>query len=1518
MSAVCKALGLCRRLLTVAGPLVPFVFGVLASSRAHAVPPRYPDIMPLSQVKPGMKGYGLTTFHGTTISRFQVTIVGILKKENIGHDLILIRMKGGPITERGANLIHGMSGSPIYINNKIIGAFSMGEAFPKEPVGMVTPIEDMLEAWDPDIPQLPSYFQPAEKANAPTGQGTKTGAARQSDSRQRVAVLPHPLIVGDRRITRLVLNARADDAQRSTDSVAVLHRATSLLSVTGVSERNRLWLQKELDKRGYALTVESAAGSGGGRAPGFKGTPLRPGAAFGTWLATGDVEIGGTGTVTYRRGNRMLGFGHPLLGLGALEAAVSSSYIVDVFSGYQTSHYIPVAGPVVGTLRQDRNFSVSAEVGQMPHLVPFEITVHDATTHRTQTFHSGLFLHPDLTAVLLRLIAQEAVTRAHGVPGDAMAHVTTTVNADEVGRITRSNIVFDANDIASACTQDLIDITGIVSGNPFYPLPIKSAQMTVDITSGHNTATVERIFLKQGRYEPGDSLDVGVVLKPYRRDPILRTVSLKIPSDTPTGRYQLIVRGGTANVVRIGSFVIGGSQEPQTPPVNVRQMVARLNQRETNTDVVARLVLNTVAPALEGEKLSQLPPNLSALMRSDRNSGVRLERDELRVTQPTDYVISGTQQLLVTIVRKNSQEPGGGSGSASSLSSSGSQSLTAPSGGINSPGVNDDEAASPDSTANISLSPAGWPLNLPADSPKAQENTDLVLPDDGMGDMPGTAQTPPGLPAAPTPDSKGEKKGRQSKEKKGRDKKGKETEKTTASDVTASAPAPPAPTPPADTSSDKPVGRQLQVWRQTARADFAAGKFSGASVAAEGDLRLTPTLRRLASTTETYIWSLVADSQGNLYAGTGTGGKILKIDSQGKVSVFATLPVVALQSLLLSKDGTLWAGSGVQGNLYHVLSNGAFTLVGTLPEKYILGLAQDSRGNLFIAPGGGGTVYKLAADQAARGAEKSAITPYLKTPADHIMAMTVDADDNLYVGTGNDGITYKVTPDGKSSVLYDAKENSITALAVDAAGAVYAGTGPKGLIYRIAPDGTATVIFDHASAFFTAIKPAPDGSLYAATVNTIYHVFPARGDSSRAIVQPLDNPKDVDFLTLAVLGNGSIAAGTGNIGEIYNSETGAGEVAAHTGTFESVIHDAKLPSRWGMLRWDATVPTGTSVRAETRTGNVAEPDSTWSQWSPVQRDSDAPEGTITSPSGRFIQYRLILNAGSASVSIGTQLAVHEIAISYMPRNQAPHVSFQAPIGGERWAKTQTIRWNASDPDNDTLTYELYYSNDGGVTWKPLPTAAKPESKAATKPADAGGPASSGNGAPAASIEDLQKRLDAQPNMPPSIKQLILESYRRRVAGAGGAGGATGTLRETSKSWDTSSLPDGIYLLKVVASDHLSNPTDAQTAQDITEPFLIVNALPQVRIPAKPVIGPDKSVAVEGTALQSLIAVTAVQYRVDGGDWIAAAPKDGLFDSSNEGFVFVTQPLTTGKHAIEVEVFNAAGAKVTEKISVDVP
>lgn len=1456
----------------------------------QAAPPHYSDTFPLSKVRPGMTGYGLTTFKGTAISRFNVTILGVLRKMNQGHDLILVKLSGGPLTERHANLVQGMSGSPIYLRGKVVGAFSAGEPFVREPIGYVTPIDDMLEAWDPNIPQQPNFYQPADlRLSIPQRASRQTGSLVPPASApfRRLPVdhaitLPHPIRVGERRIARLILAVHADDPRRSSDDTVILHPATQYLSMSGINERTRVWLQQELDRHGYPLTV-TAAPSVGGIVSDFKGAPIRPGSAIGAWLSTGDILTGGTGTATYRKGNRILAFGHPLFSLGSLDGAFSSAYILDIVPSYQTSHHTAIPGPMIGALRQDRDFAISAELGTEPTLVPLTVHVFDHTLGQQKTFHVNLFRNPDITPLLMRAAARELITRVHDMPGDVMADVTTVVDAGEVGRISRTNRVFDAADVAAAATADLGTITDIVSGNPFYPLPIHHAEITIDIRNGHNTASVERIFLKQGRIAPGDTLQIGVEIKPYRRESILRSLALKVPSDTPSGRYTLVVRGGTPTVTHLGPFVISAApQDTHTAPVNVRQMVNRLNERDHNTDLVAQILLNSATPALQGEKLSQMPPNLAALMRSDRDSGVRLERDEVHSVQSTDFVISGVQQLLLNVQRKETQEPAGRSGTDGSAGS------LRTSSGLTLPGL------------RSSVDPADTSIDTSAETSLASP----LIEKQGNRGEPATEMPVASFPMSPLMQTwleaaTGESLLRAGAPPQASTKNRSKDPNLLPANKKSSVPVPDAPqrsaghsaTGPLSSSSlpDKPINRPLTTWRQEARLDFAAGKFTGTSVTANGELRLAPRLHRLFSTGETYIWSLVSDAKGNLYAGTGSDGKIFKVDPQGHSRLFATLPTLSVQSLLLDKEGTLWAGSGVQGQLYRLRQDGSYTLVCTLPGKYIVALAQDSKGALYIGAGSGGTVYRLAAG--SETAHPVIPEAYLRTTADHIMAMSIDAGDNLYVGTGNNGILYKVTPDGKSRVLYDARENAITALASASDGSVYAGTGPKGLLYRIAPDGTAAVIYDRVAGFYTALQAAPDGSLYAASVTGIYHVLSVPGADLQPVVQPLDNPEETDFLSLAVLPGSGVAAGTGNVGDLYTSQpTIANDSAkAGAGIYESPVHDAKLSSRWGEVRLDADLPAGAILNVETRTGNVGEPDATWSQWARTLKRRTG-EAAIASSPGRFIQYRLLLD-GSA--------AVRAVSLSYMPRNQAPHVSFQAPLGGERWSKSQTIRWNADDPDNDTLTYDLFYSTNG-TDWAPLSGQGKTTSAAGDSVTR--------------SLDEIKRKLDNAPEVPDGVKKLLLDSAAKRMLPANDS---VGSLRQTSKTWDTATLPDGTYRLKVVASDRVSDPVDPLTAQALSDPFVICNTLPTLTL-GTPLIGKDGLVTLQGVATQPLIEVTAVQYHVDGGDWIAAAAKDGLFDTSQEEFLLSTLPLKSGRHTLEVVAYNAAGGKTAQTITVTVP
>jgi hypothetical protein len=319
---------------------------------------------------------------------------------------------------------------------------------------------------------------------------------------------------------------------------------------------------------------------------------------------------------------------------------------------------------------------------------------------------------------------------------------------------------------------------------------------------------------------------------------------------------------------------------------------------------------------------------------------------------------------------------------------------------------------------------------------------------------------------------------------------------------------------------------------------------------------------------------------------------------------------------------------------------------------------------------------------------------------------------------------------------------------------------------------------------------------------------------------------------------------------------------------------------------------------------------------------------------------VLLSSDSATVSP----TLRDIAITYLPKNQPPKVTFQLPAGGERWARQQTIKWEASDPDKDTLSYQLYYSSDNGATWQTLPgDSLKPVSPAT--PATSGAtstPAPPKDIAVAApkgadrtpTLEEVTAELDKQPNLPPAVRAAILEQAKEAFApqGSAGQGGLppvtaavvqplaspSTSSRETSRTFDTKMLPDGRYLLKVVASDKQSNPTDPLTDEAVSETFVVCNTPPTLSLLKSAMkTNTDRSVTLLGTASQSLIAVTAVQYRVDNGEWMAAVPSDGIFDSANEGFSFTTAALTPGTHTLEVKAFNAANLTATEKITLDI-
>jgi sugar lactone lactonase YvrE len=1394
-----------------------------------AAPPRLlapGEYLPVSALKPGMKGYGLTIFRGTKIERFDVTVLGVLKRVNNGRDLVFVRL-GGPNMRRFSDVIAGMSGSPVYVNGRLIGAVAYGAEFTREPVGYVTPIEDMLDAWDPGLPQ-----------------GEGPGAA------------PPP--------------------------VGGLRPLLTPVSVSGVpASRFGRWAGT-LEKLGLRATLNPV---GGAAAPGTNGKPalpgsaLTPGGAVAMSLATGDIDLSAIGTLTYRRGKDIVAFGHPFLGIGSIDAPMFTAYIHEVQPSFAESQKVGSAVSLVGAFSQDRPFSIGGRIGAQPRMIPITVRVADRALHRTRDFHAKLVRHPLLMPQLAPLAAGSAIAQVHGQPGDAMATVKLTVEADEVGTVTRTDRVYDPAAIDEAATRDLTRLMGLLAQNPFGPVGVKRIALDVTIEPGRRTAQLERVFLRQGEYAPGDTVEVGAVLKPYRSsERVTKTLTLRIPPDAPAGTLMLMVQGG-GGALGGGGIVLGGSGGITLAPgltgvgtaANLKQLLKDYTDRERGDALVARLLLPSASVSIDGEKLSGLPPHIEAAMRGGRSSAQRLERDEVKSVALTDYVLAGAQALPVKVVRRNAPT---GAGAAPT------------------PSYGAPPSSSEGSGAPIPATPPpGTPSGAGRPLPGEEEPDDEAVAARAV--LTGVA---PPVVARP-PKAGGEE------DEAGED----------------AAPAPTA-TPP---TPAKAVGRLPGVWRQAGAADFrGAVSLKNVAVTARGEVRPAPSLSRVAEGTEPYFWCLAPDGAGGVYAGSGDQGVIYHVAADGKMTEFARTGELEVHALARAADGTLYAATSPHGRVFAIAPDGGKPkLLLDAAEPYALALALSGDGNtLYVGTGGAAGQAKVTAVTVG-GAKGEAAEVYRSGDEGSVTALCVAPDGKtVYAGTSPGGLVVRVAGPGvaRPSVLFDSADPAVAGLAAGKDGAVYAATAPRGALYRIdAATGAGRRLYERppGGAALAGVALGPDGTVYTAYGKAVIALPP--GATGVTDARAFEAPSDIQILSLLTGADGRLWASTGSVGGVYTLGGGTPE----TGELVSSVFDAGAPARWGTLRWSASVPAGGGLTLQTRTGDTAEPDATWSDWSaPVVR---AAGEKIASPAGRFLQYRATFT--------GTGSALRTVEAFYRTPNQAPTVAVAAPKPGELWHGKRTVRWAGTDPDQDALRYEVFLSGDGGKTWQKVEGAAVVKATPATaedKPAPKAGGAAAPKPAPPTVQErqvlgGLKEALDRDPDISPEMRARILRDAPAQVREAvtapppsNGANTGDGTTGETALPLDTSRYPDGEYLIRVVASDRAANPDEPLIGEAVSSVFRIANAAPTLTTPA-PTVNADRTVRLTGVAAHPSVAVRAVQYRIDNGEWSAALATDGLFDSGREPFTLTTTALPPGAHTLEVQAQDEAGNATTARVTVTV-
>ena len=586
------------------------------------------SIIPVDEVRPGMVGIGRTVFQGDTIEEFKVHILGVLRNV-VGprRNLILARLEGGPLEKTG--VIAGMSGSPVYIDGRMLGAvsYSLGQ-FSKEPIAGITPIGEMTDA----------------TALAPVSPGTRPVVMQWPPDPQELMSIWARDLGRTRPFTEDPSQALLSGDPSLSPRMATMLQPIAVPMVTvGLEPGVLAPLTPTLTARGFVPVSSTATETQAGVAPRSAPRTLRPGDAMGVALMTGDFMLGATGTVTHVDGDRLYGFGHPMYNLGPTEFPLTRAEVLLVLPSLLASSKLASFGDVVGVVQQDRATAVAGRLGAGPTLIPMSITLNSDRTPR-RTFNFQVVKDVTFTPLLTYLAVANVLTGYERAAGPASYTVRGTATIRAHGDLAFEDI-FTGDQPAGAASAYVAGPMTFLLKNASEPVEVEKLTLTIDATEQSRTGRIERVWLDTDRVRPGREAVVKVLLRTNRGEEVIKSVPIQVPVNA-TGSLQLIV----ADASRLSAEDRRQARGAETQPV--AQMIRTFNKQRRSNRLYVRLSASDDGAIVNGEPFSALPPSVLAVLEADRNSGTfsplrTAVRGEWEV--PVELAVTGSRQLTIAI-----------------------------------------------------------------------------------------------------------------------------------------------------------------------------------------------------------------------------------------------------------------------------------------------------------------------------------------------------------------------------------------------------------------------------------------------------------------------------------------------------------------------------------------------------------------------------------------------------------------------------------------------------------------------------------------------------------------------------------------------------------------------------------------------------------------------------------------------------------------------------------------------------
>jgi hypothetical protein len=550
---------------------------------------------PVDELRPGMVATGRTVFEGDRLDEFKAHILGVLRNV-IGpsRNLILARLEGGPLATTG--VIAGMSGSPVYIDGRLVGAvsYSLGQ-FSKEPIAGITPIDEMIQA-----ATLPTPRRQSASVDLPT---PLTPDSLRASLRQAFSwVRPFAESPSDVQVL--------SGGTPMSGIGALLRPIATPITLAGFAPSVADPVIAGFRDQGFLPVLAGGGGQNGAARPG----PLRPGDPIGVALMTGDMELGATGTVTDVIGDRVYAFGHPFYNLGPTAFPMTRAYVHVVLPSLLTSSKIASTGDIIGTVQQDRATTIAGTLGSGPALIPITLNLTSERGTR-KTFHMSMVrdqLFTPLLSYLSILNTLSSYERENGVASYSLRGSARVKGHQGLA----FEDLFSGDQPSNGAAASVVAPINLLMRNAFEDVEFESLTLDIEASEQARSATLERVWLDGARVRPGTTVDIKVLLRTYRGEEVTRMTPVRIPANA-RGSVTILVADGA----RLGQYEARELQVQPTQARGVAQMLNVLNGARKNNRLYVRILTRDTGALVRGEPLTSLPASVLAVLEADRNGG---------------------------------------------------------------------------------------------------------------------------------------------------------------------------------------------------------------------------------------------------------------------------------------------------------------------------------------------------------------------------------------------------------------------------------------------------------------------------------------------------------------------------------------------------------------------------------------------------------------------------------------------------------------------------------------------------------------------------------------------------------------------------------------------------------------------------------------------------------------------------------------------------------------------------------